>query len=144
MLRTTFEGLNPESIGNYCLAVLFLDHVKKVNDEHGHDTGDAVLCEFVANLNSYLRKNDILFRYGGEEFVVLFQTPIITEAQQALARNKQQLESMTLSEKAIRVSFSAGLIQLASNNLSEELNKADIALYQAKLLGRNTIIVNQS
>lgn len=142
-LNTTFENLNPESISHYCLAVLDLDHFKRVNDEHGHDIGDTVLCEFVTNLNSFLRKNDILFRYGGEEFVVLFQTPVIEEAQQALSRYKQQLEKITLSEKGIRVSFSAGLIQMASNNLSEEITKADKALYKAKDLGRNRIIVNE-
>jgi diguanylate cyclase (GGDEF)-like protein len=126
------------------LVLLDVDHFKKVNDEHGHLAGDAVLRELAAILQGRVRKEECLARYGGEEFaLVLPETP--HDKALLLAgrmRRLTQMHRFVFEGKRLPITFSAGVAQLESGQVSplEFLKTADERLYEAKRQGRNRVV----
>jgi len=118
-----------------------LDHFKQVNDHHGHDAGDRVLQGFAQLARSQMRAEDLVCRYGGEEFVLLLPG---AAAEPALARIRQLLDAFAAqgfanaAGAAFHCSFSAGVAvsAVAEAGLPALLTRADAALYQAKAGGR--------
>ena len=123
------------------LLVLDLDHFKRVNDAHGHDRGDQLLCDIVQLLKHRLRNTDRLFRYGGEEFVIVTpHTPLTMAAQ--LAENLRGAISR-LSSHNMPVTVSLGVVELQRGEGADAwLKRGDQALYQAKAEGRNRAVAN--
>lgn len=124
------------------LAVIDLDHFKRINDNHGHSSGDQVLQAFAANAVVCLRDTDVLARYGGEEFVLFI--PLCSERQLADCCERVR-ESFTRVELAaipdLRLSLSVGMTLLHwGDDLDTALQRADQALYQAKRDGRNRCV----
>ncbi|WP_182911820.1 GGDEF domain-containing protein [Sphingomonas cavernae] len=129
------------------LAVAFcdIDHFKKINDTHGHATGDRVL-KYVANLLSKVSNGNChVARHGGEEFVILLKGRTVEEARDIVDKARADLASRNLTakdtEKLIgKVSFSAGVAVLEpGGDGSDLLHRADRALYRAKKDGRNRV-----
>lgn len=127
-------------------AVLFvdLDHFKQVNDSYGHDTGDRVLSQVADQLRDLVRPCDFIFRYGGEEFLVLL--PNITEHQalNAAERIRKSIEGkvLILDSGIIKVTASIGLsIYGGQADFQQVIKLADEALYRAKHLGRNQVVM---
>ena len=125
--------------GQHGLALIDLDHFKRINDAHGHAAGDRVLQTFAAVARACLRGGDIIARYGGEEFVLLLPN---TDADQFTACCERLREAFARAEpvgvKVDNLSLSAGMTLLvAGDDLDEALQRADQALYQAKRGGRN-------
>jgi diguanylate cyclase (GGDEF)-like protein len=124
------------------LLLLDIDHFKRVNDELGHQVGDFVLRETAARMRSALRGEDILSRYGGEEFAVLCRN---TDAAQAVALAERVravvAEAIELPEGApLRVTASVGIAIAPGPGLSDDdglVRAADVALYEAKRKGRD-------
>ena len=121
------------------LALLDLDHFKRINDVHGHAAGDRVLQTFAAVARACLREGDVIARYGGEEFVLLLPN---TEADQFTACCERLREAFSRAEplgvKVVSLSVSIGMTLLNQHDdLDEALQRADQALYQAKRDGRN-------
>ncbi|MDX1770167.1 MAG: diguanylate cyclase [Planococcaceae bacterium] len=125
------------------LAMIDLDHFKKVNDTYGHLMGDDVLKVFAQTIHEECESDELLFRYGGEEFTILFLNKTGAEAEARLTKIK-----MAFTEKVFlhgtspfQVTFSAGISMLKPNQtqLTELLDEADYALYQSKHNGRNRI-----
>lgn len=123
------------------LALIDLDHFKRINDLHGHATGDRVLQSFATVARSCLRDDDILARYGGEEFVLLLPN---TDAEQFKACCERLREAFANAQpldvqlQAGQLSLSVGLTLLRTGDeLDEALQRADEALYRAKHNGRN-------
>ncbi|MGH6646300.1 diguanylate cyclase domain-containing protein [Aquabacterium sp.] len=128
----------------FCLALIDLDHFKRVNDQHGHAVGDQVLKEFADAALQALRKTDILARWGGEEFLLLLPNEQPGSAQAALARIADCLRAHqhTPGASGLPVTFSAGLTDHpAGEPLHETLERADQALYCAKDQGRNRTVM---
>ncbi len=127
----------------FSIAILDLDHFKKINDRHGHETGDQVLRHFSALLRQSLRAEDSVARYGGEEFVILMPGTRSELAVQILGRLQENLRNHPLvntKQAQIRVSFSAGIAAWQSGvTLDAVLLIADQALYRAKQEGRERI-----
>ncbi|RKJ95618.1 GGDEF domain-containing protein [Alicycliphilus denitrificans] len=128
----------------YALLMLDVDHFKSVNDGHGHRAGDQVLCHVAAILRARLRAQDLVGRYGGEEFVVLLPgTPARGAA--GLAETLREAVEQTPCEyegRAIRVTVSIGVCgaRLESGDTWDRLiHAADQALYAAKAAGRNRV-----
>ena len=122
------------------LAILDIDLFKRVNDEYGHLAGDEVLFLFAKLMEQSFRYTDILFRYGGEEFVVILNGCSRDGAVQSLERFRQLVESY-LFPMVGKVTVSTGFIQLFSDNSPSALiEEADKALYRAKETGRNKIV----
>lgn len=121
------------------LALIDLDHFKRINDAHGHAAGDRVLQTFAGVARACLRDDDIIARYGGEEFVLLLPN---TEADQFTACCERLREAFTQAEplgvKVDNLSLSIGMTLLTPHDdLDDALQRADQALYQAKRSGRN-------
>jgi len=126
------------------LAMMDLDHFKRVNDTYGHDVGDQVLLFFVQLTRSVLRESDHMFRYGGEEFMLLLPDTDIKGAEFLFGRFRQMLAKspMHYQQHTINVTFSAGITDLnESDNVESLVQRADQGLYQAKQQGRDRTIV---
>ena len=124
----------------FSVGVLDLDHFKNINDTYGHLTGDKVLEAFALYLKEHTRSTDIVFRYGGEEFVVLFPRTNDQEASEVAKRILEGFSKVEFEEQgqSFNVTFSAG-IYMASNPAEGNLDilkKADHALFEAKEKGR--------
>ncbi len=123
------------------LAVLDLDHVKQVNDRHGHEVGDRVLVRLVQIVRERLRKTDGLYRFGGEEFVILLTHVGLTQARGTLADLRGRLND-GLAEIAGAVTVSIGAAeQVRGEDWSSWMGRADAALSRAKQAGRNRVEV---
>ncbi|MBS7726285.1 GGDEF domain-containing protein [Pseudomonas lalucatii] len=121
------------------LALIDLDHFKRINDVHGHAAGDRVLQTFATVARACLRDGDILARYGGEEFVLLLPN---TDCEQFAACCERLRDAFSRAEpmgvKVDDLSLSVGMTLLTlHDDLDEALHRADQALYQAKRSGRN-------
>ena len=117
--------------------VLDIDFFKKINDSHGHLTGDKILARLVEALKSKLRKYDCLARFGGEEFVVLLPQ---TDSGRAL-KVAERLRRGVLDDgflKKYSVSISLGVTQYRDkDSIKRMISRADKALYKSKKSGRN-------
>ena len=125
------------------LSVLLIDidYFKRVNDSHGHAVGDEVLRRLVATMAEVLREHDLICRYGGEEFAVLFPETDAAAAEVAAERVRFAIAAMEIPvEKGIvrpTVSIGGTQIDVHNDSLESALSRADIALYEAKEGGRN-------
>jgi diguanylate cyclase len=125
----------------YGLILLDLDHFKQVNDEHGHKVGDQVLIELVPVLQSMLRQNDQVFRFGGEEFVVLVADIRQIDLDKLAEKLRAGVERKLALPNGSHVTTSIGVALLrAEEDWEAWLHRADMALYQAKNLGRNQVV----
>jgi diguanylate cyclase (GGDEF)-like protein len=130
------------------VAMLDIDHFKRVNDTYGHLAGDAVLAALSATLRGLLRDYDIIGRFGGEEFAILLPHTGTASAQQITERVRAKLAEITVAagnetgaEVPLRVTVSIGVATLATSrrDLDELIAAADAALYRAKAQGRDRV-----
>ena len=125
------------------LLMMDLDHFKKVNDRYGHPVGDELLVHFAGIMTRVLRGEDLLFRYGGEEFLALLPDVDIAEARIAAERIRREADSTPLETNGYRIDFSVsiGLTQARAEGESiyQAIERADQALYRAKEQGRNQV-----
>ncbi|AIR68682.1 diguanylate cyclase [Dickeya fangzhongdai] len=125
------------------LALLDIDHFKRINDSFGHHVGDDVILLLSGGIKSTLRQSDITGRFGGDEFgVVLPQTPAV-EAERIVQRLREYLDSVQLHQApTLRVGISVGLVQFhpGLEDYQVWLKAADTALYQAKDNGRGCTV----
>jgi diguanylate cyclase (GGDEF)-like protein len=125
------------------LAILDIDHFKRINDTHGHPGGDAVLRDIAAVLRQTTRAGDVLGRIGGEEFAVLMPETDTAQAERACERLRTavaQHDVALATGGATRVTVSTGVALLTQREDSDELvTRADKALYEAKAGGRNQV-----
>jgi len=127
--------------------ILFdLDHFKSINDQFGHLIGDQVLREVATAAQETIRDSDIIFRYGGEEFLVLLSGTRISGATLLAERIRSSIEQLRVfSELELRITASLGVVSMSGDENQESLFKrADNALYQAKKNGRNQVVVDGS
>lgn len=126
---------------NFAIAIVDLDRFKAVNDSFGHSTGDRVLSRFAEYVRDHTRASDDLFRFGGEEFVLLLPHTGSREAVLLLERILEEFGKVEFgtAEQPLRVTFSAGVVEVSDANperYEEWLEAADRALYRAKAFGR--------
>lgn len=125
------------------LVVLDIDHFKIVNDSYGHSAGDLALKTLADTVLATLRRSDIAFRYGGEEFALLLSNTGKQAAQRVAERVRQAIGQMTCSDGQRNFGFtvSLGVTELAQGEtVTAFFDRADQALYQAKESGRNQTI----
>ncbi len=124
--------------------MLDLDHFKKINDIHGHMTGDRVLKTFVETLNRCVRNSDQVFRYGGEEFTLLLRNTNLEGAKPLAERIRREVEGMEVIRDGatVKATVSMGVTQLENDDgVRELMERADKALYQSKANGRNKVTI---
>lgn len=119
-----------------CLAILDIDHFKRINDQFGHSHGDYIIQSVAETLRDGLRESDFLARIGGEEFAIILPHTPIEEAQAVIERLRIKVYQL----HAKRVSISAGLTDIIGSE-QEAYQRADKALYESKATGRNQVSV---
>lgn len=127
----------------YALIFFDIDFFKRINDEYGHKCGDSVISTFASILKSLTRTNDIVSRYGGEEFVALINYTKKNEIEKYIKRVKSIVRenSFIYQELKFKIKFSAGVTYRESYETFEgALTKADELLYVAKNTGRDKIV----
>jgi len=123
----------------YFLAIFDIDHFKKVNDEFGHLIGDEVLLMLSQLLTHSFRDTDLIFRFGGEEFLGVFECSNATDIEPMLERFRKKVSSFKFPQIG-KVTVSSGCTQIsADDGSSQMIDRADLALYYAKNNGRNRI-----
>jgi diguanylate cyclase (GGDEF)-like protein len=121
------------------LAVLDLDHFKRVNDTHGHLIGDETLLSFANILRRTLRDDDLIYRYGGEEFVIILQELSADQAESVLDRVRRNVEKYAFPQVG-QVTVSIGFTMLQPGATPPKvIEQADRTLYYAKEHGRNQV-----
>jgi diguanylate cyclase (GGDEF)-like protein len=121
------------------LLLIDIDHFKRINDEHGHEAGDAVLKGLVSVVRAHARKVDLLFRMGGEEFVVLLpDTPESSAAAMAEKLRQSIAETALLDGRPVTVSIGVAGMQ-AGDTVESWVRESDSAMYAAKEAGRNRV-----
>ena len=127
------------------IALLDVDNFKKLNDTLGHQVGDDALRFLADQVRSRLRPVDVLARYGGEEFVILLPDTPAEEAQRVVTRLQRELSAELFMQQGgdkVFITFSAGVTPYrASEALEAALDRADLALYEAKRTGKNRTCV---
>ena len=129
---------------HYCAALVDLDLFKGYNDTYGHLAGDEALRLVAGTMAAALRKGDTLYRYGGEEFLIILPEQALTEAVRVLGRVRGDVEVLriphALSKTGV-LTISVGIAELgyAGGSCDDWLRRADAALYSAKSLGRNRV-----
>ena len=127
-----------------CVAMCDVDHFKAINDEYGHGAGDRVLQQMGKSLREYVRRNDIVARWGGEEFLVIFSEIKLTAARIVAERLRGRLAQTRVEEGPPVITVSIGLAMLTEDVTAEELiEQADQALYRAKARGRNRVEMSE-
>lgn len=128
------------------ILMLDIDHFKKINDTYGHLTGDAVLREVTQRISKAVRSYDSVGRYGGEEFVIVLPGCSREQVDQGAERVRGAVDNgpVRVNDAQIAVTVSIGAAVTTHGGISEKeiLAAADVALYQAKRIGRNRTVVS--
>lgn len=147
--RHMLELLNNEkhrcirSDRRFCIALIDVDRFKSVNDTHGHGVGDEVLASVASVITGGLRETDVVARWGGEEFLIMFTDTDCPTAELVLSRIQMMLSATMVSQAvpSLHVTFSAGLTHYdAEEMLTRTIDRADRGLYMAKAGGRNRVV----
>ena len=142
LLRRALAGAGPAR--RPALLLLDLDHFKRVNDDHGHLVGDAVLVEVCRRVRGAIRESDTLARWGGEEFAVVVPDVVSDDALRRIAESVREAVAaapFVLHGRILQVRASVGGARAGEPPLGPEalLAAADVALYAAKRAGRDTV-----
>lgn len=127
------------------LCLVDIDHFKNINDTYGHKAGDEVLCSIANLIKKMFRKSDYVFRYGGEEFMLILPETNVNNAYISIERLRKEISKLefTSNDDKFNVTASFGLADncVDALNFEQLIKNTDIALYKAKNSGRNKIII---
>jgi len=144
MERTLAEAVARFQRGerNFGLVVLDLDHFKDVNDQFGHAAGDAAIADLASILRFEMRRNDQVFRFGGEEFVALLELGTREDLEAATERLRRAVRSALRGPGGrITISLGAALLREQEKTWHDWFSRADAALYRAKTGGRDSYVI---
>jgi diguanylate cyclase (GGDEF)-like protein len=136
-----------EPRGPMALALIDLDHFKRVNDSHGHAAGDTVLRRFAEIAGAVIRSEDVLGRWGGEEFLLMMPNTTAQQGTICLQRIRNRLRATTIDEvrQGLVIAFSAGIADCrGEEDLDPAIERADRLMYQAKEQGRDRILAERA
>ena len=140
----TFNSLvniNSKEQGSYWLALLDIDNFKEINDSYGHNMGDLVLVTIAQLIKQKLDENELLGRWGGEEYILLLQQDNKKLAQIVLESIRYDIESLAIESDLgeVKVTVSIGVVKYQHESLNTSVKNADQGLYLAKVGGKNKI-----
>jgi len=134
-----------ENSEHFAVAMIDIDHFKKINDTYGQDAGDKVIVHLGDILRTNVSNEDIVARFGGEEFGVLLKSVSPMQAVDTFERIRQNVQSSKAigsNNEEINYTVSVGLVTTNDESLETSINEADMMLYNAKQNGRNQIVTN--
>jgi diguanylate cyclase (GGDEF)-like protein len=128
----------------FAVALVDLDHFKRINDSHGHAVGDSVLRAFAEQAGAAMRGTDTVGRWGGEEFLVIYPRSTAQEAAQGADRLRERVAAAVVTTpggQPLTFTVSIGLTEhLPPESVEALVERADRAMYQAKSQGRNRVV----
>ena len=133
-----YEVINALPQSYHTVVMMDIDHFKTINDIYGHDKGDMVLKEVVKIIREHIRKEDLIFRWGGEEFLILFKNVDSKKAFEIIKKIKHIIENHDFEN--IKVTASFGIKECSDKITEKDLIEVDKALYKAKEK-RNEIVI---
>ncbi|EKD5157097.1 GGDEF domain-containing protein [Enterobacter cloacae] len=147
-LQSRLENLPAVENGEHFVLLMDIDHFKAYNDHYGHMMGDQALIRVSAAIRDAVRSRDIVARFGGEEFMVLLTNISLEHARQTAERIRQKVYDLKIPHMfnervATNVTISIGIAIFENEDAEGALEKADKALYEAKHLGRNNILLSE-
>jgi len=123
------------------VAMIDIDDFKRVNDKYGHTVGDEVLKEFARIIKNNLRESDLVGRFGGEEFLVIFPGTPAENAKEVLQRVLEKVRNYNWQKYGIdKLTFSAGVTSNVKGSVTDIIDRADQNLYKAKKSGKNKVV----
>jgi diguanylate cyclase (GGDEF)-like protein len=135
------RALQSDDAGSAALLLVDIDHFKQINDKLGHAAGDRALKLVSRCTLEQLRSNDVAGRHGGDEFVMLLRRSSTHEAMQVAERLVAHLQTQAHAHALPRLSLSFGIVQMRrGESIDDTLQRADLALYEAKRLGRSRAV----
>jgi len=142
--RVLFEHMNQDlssakQLKQYCIIMVDIDHFKQVNDTFGHSAGDSVLRGVASIFQGCVRKNDIVARFGGEEFCIILHQVSKNQALSIAEVMRQKVENSCIDDISVTCSFGVTSIEFNAQKTEELIEQADLALYKSKSLGRNQV-----
>ncbi|WP_024790984.1 MULTISPECIES: cache domain-containing protein [unclassified Lebetimonas] len=125
----------------FSLAMIDIDHFKKINDTYGHDTGDIVLKKMTSFIRKNIRKSDFFARWGGEEFMLIFPYTDLQKAKQICQKLKRELQENEFVQTPVKFTISCGITEFRNDgDIENIIKRVDEALYEAKNSGRDKIV----
>lgn len=134
-----------ENSEHFAIAMIDIDHFKKINDTYGHDAGDRAIVHLADILRTNVSNEDIVARFGGEEFGILLKSVSTKQALDIFERIRQNVQSSKTkgnNNEEINYTISIGLVTTNDESLDASINEADMLLYNAKQSGRNQIVTD--
>lgn len=125
---------------DFSIAIVDIDNFKKINDNYGHILGDEVLKLVANKIKEAIGEENIVIRFGGEEFIVVFKNLSKEDGKFILDKVLKELEEILIEDK-VTVSFSGGVKNFIGDNIKKTIDEVDKLLYQAKHNGKNQIII---
>jgi len=132
-----------DSTESYAVAMVDIDFFKKVNDTYGHDTGDKVIVHLSEMLSSITKHDDMVARFGGEEFCIVLKDVDKTTVDKIFEKIRRDVEKSYVTSDdgdEIRYTISIGVVMNSDETLEEIVNQSDMMLYKAKQNGRNMVV----
>ncbi|CAM2761230.1 sensor histidine kinase [Legionella steigerwaltii] len=133
----------------FALLLIDIDFFKRINDTYGHLVGDQVLFEFAVKIRQICSQDDLVSRWGGEEFIIFLKTNSLDAAKSKAETLRESIEQFTIDvnqEEPISVTISVGIsfYPYDGKKVVDLISKADEALYQAKKMGRNKVVASSN
>ena len=137
-----FDQMTPAD-GFTCVAMIDIDDFKQVNDTYGHACGDEVLRFLADFLHANLRRSDVIFRWGGEEFLVALHGAPLASAYTAFNNLRSRLAATDIATSAgpLRITITIGLAPLDMRRVFESIEESDAKLYEGKRGNKNTVVI---
>jgi diguanylate cyclase (GGDEF)-like protein len=145
LMQVEFNGVDRTYKG-FSVAMIDLDHFKRINDRCGHGGGDAVLQRFAEEASGAMRAGDVVCRWGGEEFLIFMPGTHAGSATRVVERLRERVEALRVvtPDGEATFTFSAGIAEhLPPESVSKMISRADAALYRAKAQGRNRVLFEE-
>jgi diguanylate cyclase (GGDEF)-like protein len=129
----------------FVIAMFDIDDFKQVNDTYGHVFGDVVLREIASRTVSILRVEDLLFRWGGEEFLLVIRNCDIVRARGVAEKIRRVVSDTPINDgvTSVTVTVTLGLCQFRGGSIDSIIIHADEALYEGKRSGKNMVVVSE-